>query len=112
MAVDGLPIIIQQIGYVESIAQAGEQATSINQNANQHIATEFLKHQNAVVQKNQGAEGSKKVVEKEADRQSSRQQGQKKQARPQRDPMDDFSSNTPEAEETNPWAGNIINRKI
>ncbi len=112
MAVDGLPIIIQQIGYVENIAQAGEHAASINQNTNQHIATEFLKQQNAAVQEAQGSEGGKKVEKKESDRQKQRQQGQKQQARSQRDSLENFSENMPESEEHNPWAGNIINRKI
>lgn len=112
MALEGLPIIIQQIGYVENIAQAGEHAASINQNTNQQIATEFLKQQNSAVQKNQAADGGKKVEEKEADRQKQGRQGQKQQARSKRDSSDDFSENMPESEEHNPWAGNIINRKI
>lgn len=112
MAVDGLPIIIQQIGHVENIAQAGENSPSINQNTNQQIAAEFLKQQNSAVQERQGSVGGKKIEGKESEQHKHRQQGKKQQAGSQDGSLEDFSENTPEPEENNPWAGNIINRKI
>ncbi|SHN68562.1 hypothetical protein [Desulfovibrio litoralis] len=112
MAIESLPLIVQQVGYVENIAQAQEHSPAVQQALNHQAALDFLQHQKQQVEGSEESDAGKKVKDKQQNKNKHARKKQMAQQVVTHNENDELSENIPETDERNPWAGNIINRKI